>query len=710
MLVTFALPTLNHHAKVKNHHHFSNPGSVETLSENKFSQARITLHTDSVLEQTRLQHFVGRAAELWTFQQALRNHWLALMIHGPGGVGKTTLLSKCAELARNAGTIVVHLDCRYLEASPKGFKLGLLAALGASDLVGTLAALPKTVLMLDTYEALAPLDNWVREQFMPQLPPQTLLVVAGRNPPSLDWRSEATWGTLMGALELGNLSPTESRDLLAQRGVQDEVGWALEFTRGHPLTLSLLTDVWRQNPSFDPQASPDLIGALLERFVSEVPSPPHRQALEALSQVRALNEAQLREALGLSEVHDLFSWLRKLSFVQQGSFGLLPHDLVRDVLNTDFRWRDPDSHALMHQRVRRYYFRRIGETRGSEQLRHIFDLVFLHRGNPVLKQFYDWKNFGNLYSETANPTDHETIAEIVERHEGPESAALARHWLQRQPGAFTIVRGEGGRVIGLMALLELTQATSEDAERDPAVAAAWDFMRRHKPPKPGQSAVLARFFMDAGAAYQQSSPVCNHLGLSSSQRWLTDPHLSWMILAFRDLEYYREYMAYYDHHIADLSYQVGRHTYGAYVHDWREVSAAQWLEKVGERELISEPVSVEPASALTQFEFAEAVRAALRDFAQPNALAANPLLASRLVPPSQNPTRALRQTIWEAAQQLRLKPRDEKFYRALEATYLEPAATQELAAERLSLPFGTYRYQLNKALERVTEWLWRRAQ
>jgi|DewCreStandDraft_4_1066084.scaffolds.fasta_scaffold02272_16 hypothetical protein len=654
--------------------------------------------------------FVGRETEQRRFEEALRRDWAVLLVHGPGGVGKTTLLSRFGAIAKRHGAAVFGLDCRYLDTSPMGFELGLQTALGTSEPVERLAASPKAVLILDTYEALAPLDGWVREQFLPQLPPQTLLVLAGRNPPSVGWRSEVAWGERMGAVELGNLSPAESRDLLARRGVQGDTTRALEFTHGHPLALALLADVWRQNPGFDPQHSPDLIEALLERFVSEVPSPLHRQALEALSQVRALNEAQLREALVQSEVHELFGWLRSLSFVQQGPFGLYPHDLARDVLDADFRWRDPDAYAAMHRRVRGYYFRRIGETRGPEQLRHIFDLVFLHRSSPVLRQFYDWKNFGSLYSEAAKPADHEAILEIVEHHEGSESAALARYWLQRQPGAFTVVRGEGGAVAGLMALLELTQTTPEDAERDPAVAAAWEFMCRREPPKPGQSAVLARFFMDGGAAYQQSSPVCNHLGLSSSQRWLTDPHLSWMFLAFRDLEYYHDYMAYYDYRPADLSYQIGGHTYGAYVHDWREVSAVQWLEKVGERELGGEPVALQPAPALTQLEFAEAVRAALRNYPQPSALGGNPLLASKLVSPGQNPTRALRQALWEAAQQLRLKPRDEKFYRALEATYLEPAATQELAAERLSLPFGTYRYQLNKAVERVTEWLWQRAQ
>jgi hypothetical protein len=52
-------------------------------------------------------------------------------------------------------------------------------------------------------------------------------------------------------------------------------------------------------------------------------------------------------------------------------------------------------------------------------------------------------------------------------------------------------------------------------------------------------------------------------------------------------------------------------------------------------------------------------------------------------------------------------PRDEKLCRAIHLTYLEPAATQELAAERLGLPFSSYRRHLTSGIARVTASLWR---
>ena len=105
------------------------------------------------------------------------------------------------------------------------------------------------------------------------------------------------------------------------------------------------------------------------------------------------------------------------------------------------------------------------------------------------------------------------------------------------------------------------------------------------------------------------------------------------------------------------------------------------------------------------------MRQALRDVTRPAALAANPLLRSRVVAEHAcgAPTSATLQALLrEAAETLRANPKDAKYYRALQRTYLEPAATQELAAEALGLPFSTYRYHLSGGIARVIDWLWRR--
>ena len=85
------------------------------------------------LKSARRRRFVGRTAELELFVAALaapEPPFSVLWIHGPGGVGKTALLSTLAEAAADAGVGVVSLDLRAIEPSPPAFMAELGRALG----------------------------------------------------------------------------------------------------------------------------------------------------------------------------------------------------------------------------------------------------------------------------------------------------------------------------------------------------------------------------------------------------------------------------------------------------------------------------------------------------------------------------------------------------------------------------------------------------
>jgi len=118
-----------------------------------------------------------------------------------------------------------------------------------------------------------------------------------------------------------------------------------------------------------------------------------------------------------------------------------------------------------------------------------------------------------------------------------------------------------------------------------------------------------------------------------------------------------------------------------------------------------------PEAPLGQPEFERAVRQALRDFTRPDALADGPLRAARLVRDARDAgarASALRALLRAAADDLLANPRDRKLHDAVWRTYFEPLATQELAAERLSLPFSTYRRHLARGVDHIARWLWNR--
>src|SRR5207245_9914102 len=138
---------------------------------------------------------------------------------GHGGVGKTTLLHELLHLCREADVAAVRLDLGPLDLTPAAL-LSSLAELVEVPLASPtdLSALGGRVLMFDTFEALAAIESWFRDSFLPSLPGDMLVVVAGREPPSNVWRSVAGWHHLLERIAVEELSLDESRDYLARRG------------------------------------------------------------------------------------------------------------------------------------------------------------------------------------------------------------------------------------------------------------------------------------------------------------------------------------------------------------------------------------------------------------------------------------------------------------------------------------------------------------
>lgn len=671
---------------------------------------------------------MGREAEIELFRSAIladEPHFVLLYVYGPGGVGKTTLLREYIRVAAEAGRPVVRLDGRDLEPSPPGFLLALRLALGfeESNLPIAVPELPpRGVLLIDTYESLEALDTWLRETFLPQLPAQSLVVLAGRNSPAPAWRTDVDWGDLTRTIPLRNLRPEESQTYLTVRGIPPEYHPSvLAFTHGHPMALALVTDVLSKGDklaAFNLRSEPDIVRVLLEQLVQDVPSAQHRLALHVCVLVWATTETLLANVLELPDARYLFEWLRRLSFMEDGPFGLFPHDLAREVLDADLRWRNPDSHRQLIQLLTTYLHTIFQRSRGVEQQRIWFDILYLNRHNPFFKPYFEWTALGTAYAEPASSSDHPAILAMVQQHQGEASAQIARYWLHRQPQAFLVYRNLQGELFGFMAHLALHEATAEDMAADPAVPAALDFVQRHGQARPGEEIVHLRFWMSR-ETYQGVSPALNLTAINSSICWLTHPRLAWNFITTAEPEFLApHFTSIHMWRMPEADFEVAGQRYGIFAHDWRVEPAAAWLNIKAELALHPNlypekpPASLSPPLlVLSQTEFSEAVRQALRDYNRPDRLAANPLLRSRLVVDmagqAVSPAR-LQALLLEAADTLRANPKDTKLHRAIWHTYLEPAPTQEQAAELLNLPFNTYRYQLARGIERITTWLWQR--
>jgi hypothetical protein len=266
--------------------------------------------------------------------------------------------------------------------------------------------------------------------------------------------------------------------------------------------------------------------------------------------------------------------------------------------------------------------------------------------------------------------------------------------------------------------LALHHTSAEEMDTDPAVDAAWRYLERNAPLRSGEKATLFRFWM-ARDAYQAVSAMQSLLFANAAQHYLTTPALAFSFFPTADPDFWAEMFAYVDlMRLPEADFEVGGRRYGVYGHDWRVTPPMAWLDLLAQREVAAEPLAVSPPEStplvvLSESDFAEAVRDALRNFHRSEELRTNPLLRSRMVVEHADADDsagigALRNLLEEAAASLQASPREAKSYRALHRTYLDPASSQERAAELLGLPFSTYRRHLKGGMTHVVEILWQR--
>ena len=394
------------------------------------------------------------------------------------------------------------------------------------------------VLVIDTFEQSQALAAWLRTRFLPRLPIDALVVIAGRLPLDPDWRTDPDWNDALRVIALSDLNTVEAVALLAARGVPEEqYPSLLAFAGGQPLALTLAADMATQR-EFAPEdwrPNQEIVKTLLHSLVGRVPSLTHRQALEVCAHVEVTTEELLRSALGDSAA-DLYEWLRGLPFIECGRYGVYPHDVVRDVLAQDLRWRDPEGYGLLHRNIHDHLLGDVRSAAGSDVIGKTRSLLYLYRHASSVANYLTWTGRGEVYEADYLPEDRAAVLRLTSECEGAESARIAAFWLDRQPDAFHLQRrSETGEVVAFSAWLRLHSPEPDEIAADPVIAAAWRHCDTFGPIRPGEHIAGSRFTIDANA-YGSTSPAVDLMIARVMAEWLRSHRIAWSFLVYLNIE------------------------------------------------------------------------------------------------------------------------------------------------------------------------------
>jgi hypothetical protein len=660
------------------------------------------------LDDARERGFVGRAAELASFADALEgsSDVRVLFVHGPGGIGKTTLLDAFARRARAAGRAVRYLDGRDLECSIAAVSAAL-SDHSPTQVPGRDGDGQPPVLLIDGYELLAPLDGWFRGEIIPARPAGSVTVLAGRAAPAPPWWLDPGWHQLARVHRLSQLDRSESIELLARLGVPPAGRDPMSAVGcGHPLALAMLAEAGRYGGTATQFTDvPDVVGQLCRVIMDDVPDAAHRTGLATCAHATRMTQDLLASTVG-ARAEEVWRWLESRPYVRRGEIGLFLHDVVRELFEAEFALRAPQAYSELHRTVRTHFIERLADRAEPHPGRAAAELLLLDRRSPLSPQVSALRDGGLRSVLRAGPDDHAEIVALVERFEGAGPALLARRWIEQQPQGLYRLRSDRG--IEGFSLQVYLPAPRSLVDSDPVAAAVLEAVERHGPLRPGEQVGIGRF---AGAPvdYQRDPMTLLVMGVSCILEWASHP-VAWTFIITTDPAHYGPYFEY-----LGLSPIVavaqGDQTAVGYGWDRRRFPVPAFFELMARRELsgetgppMAELLRPEP---LSRAAFEAAIRQALPHLNRADRLATSPLLGTALVVAgTPDPVAGLQAVMRSTVAALGLESRGQEHRRVLERTYLRGVPSQEVAAELLQLPFSTYRRHLAKATERLIEVLW----
>lgn len=276
--------------------------------------------------------------------------------------------------------IKTKLDNRFaLERYLRGVERVLTSSFVEGLQAGLEAVRQPVALLLDTYEEMEGLDDWVCRTLAPALPDRVRLVILGRNQlhkVNFDWND---YENAVFAMPLPELAEAEAQAYLRHFGLTDVV--ALEqvyrYTGGYPLLLVLVRHLareaggWEKIGALEGSADRDHIATqLLNRILREEQVKDVRAFLEKGVVARWFDPETIQVLLEIdaADARRIYDRLQRHSFIERHPYGLKFHDKIRELLVDRLKFTSKSECNRLTQRLMNFYAQKAGiEQPGQEQ-------------------------------------------------------------------------------------------------------------------------------------------------------------------------------------------------------------------------------------------------------------------------------------------------------------------------------------------------------